>query len=373
MKALKLESLQESDISYPSNASNTEFVINWPNDLSSQTPLFAMSHLQDNAPTIRSMVKKNGAVLIRNLPFSSASTYQQALENIGYDLLESNYGGASPRSNVTKKTFVSTEAPAPFIIGYHTEFCYQVTRPEMISFFCINPGQKHSETPIFDCAKTWNSLSEELQEKLETYGLIYKRFFPGKKSKINFRKTWYDTFQTQNKHEVESFLESEDMNFKWHSDNSLSTELHIPAMLQNNITGKKQLSVTMFNLHSLLFNLNHFKSRYNPILHALLKKFLTYEYSKENIFLQVLSGNSMPFTREESEEIQRAIWQNAIVFPWQPNDLLILDNIQFAHARLNVKKPREIIAAMSGQYSVRDYCGNDSVSTEEKYHEKISA
>jgi hypothetical protein len=34
------------------------------------------------------------------------------LEALNYDLFLSNYGGASPRSNVTRKTFVSTEATA---------------------------------------------------------------------------------------------------------------------------------------------------------------------------------------------------------------------------------------------------------------------
>ena len=45
--------------------------------------------------------------------------------------------------------------------------------------------------------------------------------------------------------------------------------------------------------------------------------------------------------------------ENAIVFPWQRGDTLILNNIRFGHARLTVVGQRRIVAAMGSAYDVR--------------------
>jgi hypothetical protein len=45
--------------------------------------------------------------------------------------------------------------------------------------------------------------------------------------------------------------------------------------------------------------------------------------------------------------------------------MLILDNISYAHSRLNVHKPRKIIAAMADPYDVREYAeqyNNDGIN-----------
>lgn len=350
-----LDKLQPNELSFTSDASNKPFVIRWHNQSLNKNKAETLSYFKNNADSIRQLVKDNGSVLFRDLPLTDPHDYESALNILGYDLYESNYGGASPRSNVTKKTFVSTEAPKPFIIGLHTEFCYQSKRPGMISFFCVKSGTKYGETPIFDCEKVWNSLSTELQNKLECKGVLYKRFFPGKKSLLNFRKTWKDTFQTQDRNKVEVYLNAEGMNFSWGADDSLTTELKIPAVLVDPTTNRKTLSITMFNLDSIMYNFQHFRERYNPIKRAALEWIVKKEYKRKDTFLQVFLGDGTSFTREESEEVQRAAWKNAIAFNWQPQDLLILDNIRFSHSRLNVEKPREIIAAMADQYDVRDY------------------
>lgn len=350
-----LESLKTSELSFNSTASYAPFVVRKEHIIKGNHVEDAYTFFDSYAGQVRNLVKQNGALLFRGLPLKQAGEFEHVLNLLGYDLYKNNFGGASPRSNVTEKTFVSTEAPPPFIIGLHTEFCYQSTRPGMIAFFCQKPGQKFGETPLFDCARVWNSLSSDLKEKLETHGLLYKRYFPGKKSLLNFRKTWQDTFQTQNRSEVEAYLLSEGMSFTWDQDGGLSTELHVPAVLVDQAQGKKRLSITMFNAESLKFNFRYFKNRYNPILRTALEWFVSHEYDRENTFLQVLLGDGTPFSKAESEEIQLAAWNNAIAFNWRVGDLLILDNISFAHSRLNVQKPRELIAAMADPYDIREY------------------
>lgn len=357
MDILNLEKLQISNVSHKSNASNYPFVIDGKDLISSHKISDIYSFFKDNGELIRNTVKKNGALLFRGLPLGSPKEYEKALTSLGYDLFVSNYGGASPRPNITKKTFVSTEAPSPMIIGYHTEFCYQTTRPGMISFFCIQPAAKYGETPLFNCAQVWSGLSNELQTKLEAKGLLYRRFFPGKKSFINLRKTWHDAFETQDKKVVEKYLKSEGMSFTWDKNDGLYTELLIPAVLTD-AEGKKHLSITTFNADSFVYNFRLFKDRYSAVGRIALEWYSRWAFSKKDAFLQVFFGDGTSFSKQESEELQRVAWENSIVFKWQENDFLILDNVSFAHSRLSLKKPRKVIAAMADSYNVRDYANN---------------
>jgi len=355
MDSLKLNRLEADEVSINSTATDFSFVVRGKENFRNLAKEDVTEYFRENGPSIKSLVEHNGALLFRDLPLAKASEYEASLEALGYDLLDSNYGGASPRSQVTDKTFISTEAPGSFIIGLHTEFCYQTTRPRMISFFCVTPPAGYGETPIFDCSRVWSSLSTGLQSKLEKQGLLYKRYFPYKKSYLNFRKPWKEVFQTDSRDVVEAYLNSEGMTFNWDKDGGLATNLHLPAMLRHPFQNKEMISISLFNVDSLTYNLRHFRERYNPMLRMALEWFIKWEYGHEDIFLKVLLGDGIPFSRAESEEIQRASWRNAIIFKWRPGDLMILNNISFAHSRLNVKKPRLILTAMAGKYDVRDY------------------
>ena len=42
-----------------------------------------------------------------------------------------------------------------------------------------------------------------------------------------------------------------------------------------------------------------------------------------------------------------AIWKHATFVKWKAGDILIIDNKNMAHARMNVTGPRKIVAAMA--------------------------
>ena len=69
--------------------------------------------------------------------------------------------------------------------------------------------------------------------------------------------------------------------------------------------------------------------------------------------LYITWGDGTPFTRSESEAIQRAAWNNAVIFKWQIGDVIVLNNVLWAHARMNVDDKRKIVAALGDQYDVR--------------------
>lgn len=351
----ELRSLSDHELSYESSASSIPLVV---------TPVMLgfeggardfVAYLSNNAREVKRKIAENGAILFRGFPVGNPWEYQYALKALGYDLYKSNQGGASPRRKVTDETFMSTEAPPHFIIGFHTEFCYQSIRPGMISFYCSETPSRHGETPLFDCSAVLENLSHGLRAKLVKHGVVYRRFFSGNKPLFKFRKTWQDAFGAQERGEVEAYLVREGMRYQWDADGNLATELNLPAVLTDPLNGNKYLSLTMFNGDSFIYNFRHFRERYNPLVRRSLEWFVRRECARKDCFLHVSFGDGRPFTRDESEEIQKAAWNSAIIFRWQPNDFVIIDNIRFAHSRLNVRKPRAIVAAMADAYDVREY------------------
>lgn len=355
MNILPTNRLSRSELTFESLISGKSFVVRADHlGLHEADAVAVVEYFKVHASQIKEHVTNNGALLFRGLPIRTPEHYEAVLEVLPYNLYHNNLGGASPRSKVTQKTFVSTEAPAPFIIGLHTEFCYQTRRPSMVSFFCVVPAAEYGETPLFDCAAILADLSPTLRERLMSEGLLYRRHLFGSKSSFNFRKTWQETFGTEERREAERFLDAEGMSYEWDTNGNLSTALRLPAVLTDPTTGQPCLSITLFTAESFIYNFRQFKDRYHPLLRMGLEWFVRHEYSKPDIFLKVLHGNGEPFTAEESREIQRAAWSHAIVFPWRTGDLLLLDNIRFGHARLNVRKPRRLIAAMGDRYDVRE-------------------
>ena len=306
------------------------------------------SFLSSSRDSIKNTLNHSGVIVFRGFSISGSEDFSDALGALGYPLFDRYVGGVSPRSTVKDKIFVSTKAPEPFIISFHTEFAYQKNKPDFISFFCEVPPSLYGETPIFNCAKMYADIPSPLKEKLDDLGVLYHRKLYSKSSFLNFKKTWKETYYTDNREVIEQELKKEGIQFQWGDDETLITRSHRPSYTVNDMTGEKMLNMTMFNADSFLFNFKRFKKRYNPITYHMLKWLVKNEYKVKNRFFYTTFGDGTPFTKEETETIQRTAWNNAVMFKWRKGDLMLLDNQRWGHGRLNVRnnKERKIRAAM---------------------------
>ncbi len=50
------------------------------------------------------------------------------------------------------------------------------------------------------------------------------------------------------------------------------------------------------------------------------------------------------------EDIRGVLTAQAVIFPWQSGDVLMLDNMLAAHARTPFKGPRRVVVAMAGPH-----------------------
>jgi alpha-ketoglutarate-dependent taurine dioxygenase len=65
-------------------------------------------------------------------------------------------------------------------------------------------------------------------------------------------------------------------------------------------------------------------------------------------------GQCTKMTEAEAKELGKAEWKNAVIFEWKQGDILVIDNLQVAHGRLNTKLKRKILTAFGNMCNIRD-------------------
>jgi len=305
------------------------------------------------ATTLKTELAQSGAVLLRGWPIRDTSQAEQLLSALGTQFDDEYLGGASPRSRLSEHFFTSTEAPAGYVISFHTEMCYLKQRPGKVFFYCITEPTVYGETPVFDCAAIFSSLNPELQEKIESLGMMYQRYFVAKQARFfNVYKTWMDSFRATTREQVEEACDQQGLSFDWQSNGGLVTRIKVPGMIKHPQSGKKCISLTLYNGEAAPYDMSRFAQRINPLVRFGLSAFIRSQYAKKNVFMRTLWGDGSPISSAETRALIDAAWASSTLFKWQKNDLLLLDNIRSGHGRLNVVQPRRIAAALGDTYSL---------------------
>jgi alpha-ketoglutarate-dependent taurine dioxygenase len=66
----------------------------------------------------------------------------------------------------------------------------------------------------------------------------------------------------------------------------------------------------------------------------------------------VYYGDGSPISDLELDHIRAVLAQHTVIFPWREGDVLMLDNMLSAHARLPFKGPRKVMVAMAQGHGV---------------------
>jgi len=73
-------------------------------------------------------------------------------------------------------------------------------------------------------------------------------------------------------------------------------------------------------------------------------------------------GDGAPIGEDVVELLNRTYDANTVREPWQPGDLLLVDNVRTAHSREPFDGPREVLVAMADPVRLRD-CSPTTVVT----------
>lgn len=361
---LKLRFLRDDEKTFPSTEKELPLVIE-PVKEKSFAVLKAL--LSKSGDWFNKQLDRYGAILFRGFEVESAEQFQKVLELLNVQLESVYHFGSAHRVRITDKVFTSSEAPPDMIIAPHNELNMVPVRPSVLAFFCQVQPALYGETPIINTEKLFYNLSPSLQHKIGNFPQRFVRYVPNHLLEI--------VFEGLSREEITKLLQEQGFDFNWEEDGSIYFECSYIPLFTHPRTSRLCFCLSIVDClvsrewyrnigqrysfgQSLYYNWLPAKL-YKSFQQRLTTAATVVDGSQKrtstlNTYFLNEDGQCTKLTEAEAKELGKAEWQNAVIFQWKQGDILVIDNLQVAHSRLNTKLPRKILTAFGNMCNIGD-------------------
>lgn len=290
---------------------------------------------RENREYVDAALAKHGALLFRGFDIGGAATFGQFIKTLSGDLIE-YHERSSPRSEVGERVYTSTNYPARQRIFPHNEQSYNLVFPLKIVFYCQTPAAQGGETPIGDTRRVYQRLDPRIRERFMEKGYMYVRNFGD-----GLGLPWQDVFLTSDRAAVEAYCRRADIECEWKTEDRLKTRQIRRAVARHPGSG----DMTWFN-HATFFHVS--------TLEPTMQEVLLGAFAEEELPNNTYYGDGSRIEPAVMDELREAYWQEMVYFPWQAQDVLMLDNMLASHGRQPFSGPRKILTVMAEPFSWND-------------------
>jgi alpha-ketoglutarate-dependent taurine dioxygenase len=282
-----------------------------------------------NQNRIATLLLEHGAVLFRGFNAATAEMFESFAETTSTGgLIEYTYC-STPRRRVQGGVYTSTEYPADQSIPFHNEMSYSASWPMKIWFCCLRAAERGGATPIADSAKVFARIEPRIRAKFMEHGVMYVRNY---RDKLDLSCS--EVFGTDDRMQIEKFCQEAGIQCEFGANGHLRTKQVCQAVAVHPVKG-----------HRLWFNqahLFHVSSLGESTAAALLA-----EFGKDGVPRNACYGDGSTIDEAELNAVRVAYSEEAVSFPWERGDVLMLDNMAVAHAREPFHGERKIVVAMA--------------------------
>jgi alpha-ketoglutarate-dependent taurine dioxygenase len=288
-----------------------------------------------NREFIETQLTTYGALLFRGFDVADVDQFEQVAKAISGELLEYRFR-ASPRSQVGRNIYTSTDYPAEYSIFPHNEHSYSPVFPLKLFFFCVTPAEQGGETPVGSNRNVLGRIDPRICERFVEKKIMYVRNYGD-----GFGLPWQTVFQTEDHAAVEEYCRENGISWEWKDGDRLMTSQVGPAMVRHPRTGE----MVWFN-HATFFHVS--------TLPPTIRDALLAEFKERDLPNHTYYGDGSPIEPDVLEELRAAYLQEQVAFPWQVGDLMMLDNMLAFHGRAPFAGPRKTVVAMAEALRSKD-------------------
>lgn len=270
----------------------------------------------------------SGGLLFRGLPIRSVSDFETFVSGFTSSLVSYEFG-STPRSQVQRQVYTSTEYPPHQHIPLHNEQAYTREWPMKIWFYCGQAPEEGGYTPIADSREVYRRIPARIRERFIRKQVMYVRNYGS-----GLDVPWQKVFNTQDPSVVERYCRDNGILYEWKADGELRTRQVAQAIAVH----PKTRETVWFN-QAHLFHVSNLEPAVQEALLAVV--------AEEDLPRNACYGNGTPIEADLLDEIRDVYRIVAVQFPWQQGDVMMLDNMLAAHGRTPFKGRRQILVAMA--------------------------
>ncbi|GAA1999244.1 TauD/TfdA family dioxygenase [Catenulispora subtropica] len=274
----------------------------------------------------------HGAVLFRGFPVASVEEFARFGSALSPQALDYVYR-STPRSSVGEGVFTATEYPADQEIALHCENAYQREWPLKLALCCLVAPATRGETPLADLRRVTGAVGQEILDAFEQRQVRYIRHY-----RPHVDLPWEVVFQTSDRGELAEFCAAHGIEHSWLDATTLRTAQTAQGTARHPVTGER-----------VLFNQAHLfhRSSLPPQIAASLAEL----FGVDRLPRDAVFGDGTDIPLAYLEAVRAAFRSASVQFPWQPGDVLLIDNMRMAHGRRPYTGERKVIATLLELYS----------------------
>lgn len=284
-------------------------------------------HAHNHAAELCGKLLHHGALLFRGFEVRDVAAFDAFIDALGLERSDYLYR-STPRQAVGKRIFTASEFPPSQEIPLHNENAYQRAWPLKIAFCCLRPASRGGETPLADMRSVREAVGREWVDMFEARGVRYVRHY-----RPSVDIPWQEVFGTNDRAALASFLDEEGIAHEWLDAETLRTTQVCQGTAVHPVTHER----VFFNQAHLF----HASSLGPELMSSMCQLF-----GRDRLPRDASFGDGAEIPGACLERIRAAFREASFTFTWQMGDVLLLDNMQFAHGRRPYEGTRTQIAAL---------------------------
>lgn len=275
---------------------------------------------------LESLLYQQGALLFRGFELDNPDNFKALAKRVAQDLMSGN--GEHDPVPETEGIYTPVAYSPKEKLLWHNENSFNFSWPLMIMFGAARPADEGGETPIVDSRQILTHLDSEIVEEFKCKGVMYVRTHG-----FGLGRSWQETYGTQNKNELMHKLREADIEFEWCGQNQLITRQIRPAIIKHPVTGELSWFNQAQHWHPYCLK---------PEVQESLRKI----FSEDHFPRHCHFGDGSIIPDDTMQRILTIYQQLEMSFPWQKGDVMMLDNVLFAHARNPYVGERRLLVTM---------------------------